>query len=165
MLLDLNSKGQHQVKGKEKESRSLVFTSSRKPCAVSRRSCALTSKRCTKKGDVFFCCQSKPIVFLPFSLPSLSFLLKQKWCFVKSPLNAELCGSKFYHAQQYPSIPITIRFACFFWSEIKNEIYYSFIALLSLLIKRWYLTIILMNEAEHLMKNYGDRGGCYGRGG
>ena len=32
--------------------------------------------------------------------------------------NAELCGSKFYHAQQYPSIPITICRACFAWSKI-----------------------------------------------
>ena len=28
-----------------------------------------------------------------------------------------------------------------------------------------YLTILLMNEAEYLMKNYGDRGGCYRGGG
>ena len=63
MLLDLNSKGQHQVKGKEKESRSLVFTSSRKPCAVSRRSCALMSKRCTKKGDVFFVANLNLLLF------------------------------------------------------------------------------------------------------
>ena len=62
--------------------------------------------------------------------------------------NSKLCGSKFYSAQQYPSIPIAICRACFFWSKIiqrdiliiylacfvvnqglKSEIYYTFIPL------------------------------------
>ena len=29
----------------------------------------------------------------------------------------------------------------------------------------WFNYLQLMNEAEYLMKNYGDRGGCYGLGG
>ena len=32
--------------------------------------------------------------------------------------NPDLGGSKFYHAQQYPSIPITICCACFVSSKI-----------------------------------------------
>ena len=36
--------------------------------------------------------------------------------------NAKLCGSKFYTAKQYPSIPITICRACFFWSKIIERV-------------------------------------------
>ena len=64
--------------------------------------------------------------------------------------NSYLCGSKFYHAQQYSGIPITICRACFSWLKIieqeilliyracfvvnrrlKSEIYYTFIPLFS----------------------------------
>ena len=50
--------------------------------------------------------------------------------------NAELYGSKFYQAQQYPSILVT-HLSCFFCliEDLKNELYYSFIALVSLFIK------------------------------
>ena len=47
--------------------------------ALSRRSRATTAKKCTKKSDAraeLLLCQSKPIAFLPFLLPSLSSLLK-----------------------------------------------------------------------------------------
>ena len=33
---------------------------------------------------------------------------------LKSPEMLTVCGSKVYHPQQYPSIPITICSACFF---------------------------------------------------
>ena len=54
------------------------------------RSRASTTKKCTKKRDArakLLFCQSKPIAFLPFSLPSTSSLLKlpivviQKFCY------------------------------------------------------------------------------------
>ena len=73
-FLELNFKRLHQNSGKETESRCLVFTSS-----VSRRSRALTAKKCTKKRDArakLLFCQSKAIAFLPFSLTSTSSLLK-----------------------------------------------------------------------------------------
>ena len=47
--------------------------------AFSRRSRAVTVKKCTKKRDAraeLLFCQSKPIAFLPFSLTSPSSLLK-----------------------------------------------------------------------------------------
>ena len=46
---------------------------------ISRCSRAVMAKKCTKKYDAraeLLFCQSKPIVFLPFSLMSLSLLLK-----------------------------------------------------------------------------------------
>ena len=46
-FLELNSKRLHQSTGKEKESRCLVFTFS----TFSRRSRAVTAKKCTKKRD------------------------------------------------------------------------------------------------------------------
>ena len=48
--------------------------------ALSRCSRAATAKKCTKKGDAcakLLFCQSKPIAFLQFSLPSPSSLLKR----------------------------------------------------------------------------------------
>ena len=46
---------------------------------ISCRSRAATAKKCTKKRDArakLLFCQSKAIAFLPFSLPSLSLLVK-----------------------------------------------------------------------------------------
>ena len=49
----------------------------RKIVALSRRSRALTAKKCTKKRDAkLLLCQSKPSAVLPFSLPSPSLLRK-----------------------------------------------------------------------------------------
>ena len=81
MFLDLNSERLYQSSGKEKESR-LVFTSSTKReirhfhvVVVQRR-----AKKCTKRRDARakfgLLCQSKPIAFLPFSFTSASSLLK-----------------------------------------------------------------------------------------
>ena len=77
-FLELNSKRLHQSSGTEIESR-LVFTSSKKTWnwAVSRRSRAVTGKKCTKNCDVrakLLCYQSKLIAFLPSSLMSTSLL-------------------------------------------------------------------------------------------
>ena len=70
-FLELNCKGLHQSSGKEKESCCLVF-SPREIVALSRRSRALTAKKCTKKRDAkLLLSQSKPMAVLPFSLPSL----------------------------------------------------------------------------------------------
>ena len=47
--------------------------------AFSRRSRALTAKRCTKKCDACaksLFCQSKPVAFLPYSFTSASSLVK-----------------------------------------------------------------------------------------
>ena len=45
--------------------------------ALSRRSRSLTAKKCTKKRDAkLLLSQSKPMAVLPFSLASLSWLLK-----------------------------------------------------------------------------------------
>ena len=75
-FLELNCKGLHQSSGKEKESCCLVF-SPRKIVALSRRSRALTAKKCTKKRDAkLLLSQSKPMAVLPFSLPPLSLLRK-----------------------------------------------------------------------------------------
>ena len=81
MFLDLNSERLYQSSGKEKESR-LVFTSSTKReighfhvVVVQRR-----ATKCTKRRDARakfgLLCQSKPIAFLPFSFTSPSSLLK-----------------------------------------------------------------------------------------
>ena len=66
--LEFNSKGLYQSSGKEKES-----------WVLSRCSRATTAKKCTKKHDAcakLLLCQSKPIGFSLFLLPSLSLLLK-----------------------------------------------------------------------------------------
>ena len=69
-----------------------------------------------------------PSYIVPVITPYVADNDKICWFTVKSPdirvmspemfsqvaRNAELCGSKFYHAQQYPGIPITICRACFF---------------------------------------------------
>ena len=49
----------------------------------------------------------------------------------KTAQNAELCGSKFYHAQPYYTFIMLVSSH----RRLKNEIYYSFIALASLFIK------------------------------
>ena len=63
----------------EKENRFLAFTSSTRSETRKRRSRTTTAKKCTKKrrarAGLWFC-QSKPIAFLAFSLPSSSSLLK-----------------------------------------------------------------------------------------
>ena len=75
-FLELNCKGLHQSSGKEKESCCLVF-SPRKIVALSRRSRALTAKKCTKKRDAkLLLSQSKLMAVLPFLLPSPSLLPK-----------------------------------------------------------------------------------------
>ena len=80
-FLELNSKGLYQSSRNEKEkllSCVLVLDKTRN-YAVSRRSRATKAKKCTKKRDArakLFFRQSKPILFLPFLLPSPSSLLK-----------------------------------------------------------------------------------------
>ena len=79
-FLELNSKRLYRSSGKDKESRCLEFTFSTKTYnyAFSRRSRAVTAKKCTKKRGArtyLLFCQSKPISFLPFSLTSPSSLL------------------------------------------------------------------------------------------
>ena len=79
-FLELNSKRLYRSSGKDKESRCLEFTFSTKTYnyAFSRRSRAVTAKKCTKKCGArtyLLFCQSKPISFLPFSLTSPSSLL------------------------------------------------------------------------------------------
>ena len=49
--------------------------------------------------------------------------------------NAELLGSKFIMLRQNPSIPITTFRACFVSWKIIEQIYYSFIGLVSLVIQ------------------------------
>ena len=68
----LNPKGPYLSLEKEKENYCAVFTNSIRRARESRR-LATTAKKCTKKR---LFCQYKPIVFLPFSLPSPSLLLK-----------------------------------------------------------------------------------------
>ena len=78
MFLELNSKGLYQSSGKEKESCCLVFPSSTKRefrrhfhvVVVQRRLRNVQKKRAARAKLLF--CLSKPIVFLPFSLPSPS---------------------------------------------------------------------------------------------
>ena len=82
IFLELNCKRLYQSSGIEKERRCPVFTSSTKReirhfhVSCSR---APTAMKCTKKrvarAKLLFC-QSKPIAFLPISLPSLPLLLK-----------------------------------------------------------------------------------------
>ena len=82
IFLELNSKRLYQSSGIEKERRCPVFTSSTKReirhfhVSCSR---APTAMKCTKKrvarAKLLFC-QSKPIAFLPISLPSPPLLLK-----------------------------------------------------------------------------------------
>ena len=76
IFLELNSKRLYQSSGK-KRSRCLVFTSSTKRqiryfhvVVVQRR------QRSVLKSVMHLFCKSKPITFLPFSLPSPSSLLK-----------------------------------------------------------------------------------------
>ena len=71
MFLELNSKGLHQSSGKEKESFCLLFPSSTK--REIRQFRATTVEKCTKKRDArakLLFGLSKPIAFLPLSLPS-----------------------------------------------------------------------------------------------
>ena len=75
----MNSLRLYRCSGKEKESRFLVFTSSTK-CEIRHLYVfrAVTLKKCTKKRDTrakLLFCQSKPVVFLPFSLTLASSLL------------------------------------------------------------------------------------------
>ena len=79
-FLEFNSKRPYRSSGKEKESRRFVFTSSIKR-GISRRSRAVTAKKCAKKRDAradlfLFFGQSKPIASMKFSLTSPSSLLK-----------------------------------------------------------------------------------------
>ena len=69
MFLKLTSKGLYQSSGKEKESFCLGLTSSTKRERYGR---AVMAKKCKKIRDARakLFCQSKPIAFLPFSLPS-----------------------------------------------------------------------------------------------
>ena len=73
MFLELNSKGLHQSSGKGKESFCLLFPSSTK--REIRQFRATTVEKCTKKRDArakLLFGLSKPIAFLPLSLPSPS---------------------------------------------------------------------------------------------
>ena len=77
---ELNSKRLYRRSEKEKESRCLVFkiSTKREIQAFSRRSRAVTDKKCTKKRDTrgkLFFYQSIPVGFLLNLLPSLSPLL------------------------------------------------------------------------------------------
>ena len=94
MFLELNSKRLHQSSGKEKESCCLVFSSSTKRkfrnfhvVVVQQRQKNVPKKR-DARAKLF--CYSKPIAFLPFSVPSPSSLLKlpnMDWtCRVLAPL-------------------------------------------------------------------------------
>ena len=79
--MELNSKGLHQSSGKEKESCCLLFRSStkREIRQLHVFCLATTAGKCTKKRDALaklLFCLSKPIAFLPFSLPSPSLLRK-----------------------------------------------------------------------------------------
>ena len=80
ILLELNSKGLHQSSGREKQKCCLLFRPRQKvKFGVSRCSCATTAQKCTKECDArakLLFCLSKPIAFLPFSLPSSSSLRK-----------------------------------------------------------------------------------------
>ena len=74
----------------EEKKKKVVVLGSRPPQNVkfSRRSYAVTAKKCTKKRDAraeLLFCRSKPITFLSFSLTSLSSLLKPSviWWSVK----------------------------------------------------------------------------------
>ena len=78
---ELNSKRLYRRSEKEKESRCLVFkiSTKREIKAFSRRSRAVTDKKCTKKRDTrgkLFFYQSIPVGFLLNLLRSLSPLLK-----------------------------------------------------------------------------------------
>ena len=67
--LELNSKGQYQSSGKEKESCCLRFPALTKPeigTLISRYSRATTAKKCAKKRDArakFLFCYYKPMAF------------------------------------------------------------------------------------------------------
>ena len=81
IFLELNSEGLYQSSGKEKESCCLVFPPSTKRgirhfhvvVAQQRRQRNVQKKRDARAK--LFSCQSKPIAFLPFSVPSLLSLL------------------------------------------------------------------------------------------
>ena len=65
-----------KFKKRKKNSSSLVYVLLRYFTSYGH---AVTAKKCTKKRDArakLLFCQSKPIAFLPFSLPSPSLLLK-----------------------------------------------------------------------------------------
>ena len=71
--------------------------------------------------------------------------------------NAELCGSKLYHAQLHPSIPIAICRACFFWSKIiEQDVYLIYRACLVVnqgLKSEIYFTFIPLVSSHHRLKN------------
>ena len=82
IFLELNSKRVYQNSEKGKESRCLVFTSFTKReirqshvVVVQRRQRKVHKVKRDARSELLFC-QSKPIAFLPFLLPSSSSLLK-----------------------------------------------------------------------------------------
>ena len=82
IFLELNSKSLYQSSEKGKESRCLVFTSSTKReigqshvVVVQRRQRKVHKVKRDARAELLFC-QSKPIAFLPFLLPSSSSFLK-----------------------------------------------------------------------------------------
>ena len=82
IFLELNSKSLYQSSEKGKESRCLVFTSSTKReirqshvVVVQRRQRKVHKVKRDARAELLFC-QSKPIVLLPFLLPSSSSFLK-----------------------------------------------------------------------------------------
>ena len=67
------------MEGQESKKKIVVFCSRPQDVTFSRRSRAVTAKKCPKKRDArakLLFCQSKPIALLPFSLTSPSSLLK-----------------------------------------------------------------------------------------
>ena len=115
---EFNSEGLYQSLGKEKGSFRPVSPSSTKTCRhlhVLLADRATTATNCRKKRDtraklLFY--QSKPIAFLPFSLPSPSSLLKlpnetaAMLVFQTSPVGVEL-----FLMQKHSFVPILKRFA------------------------------------------------------
>ena len=82
IFLELNFKGLQQSSGKEKESCCLLSRPRQNVklgSLISRCIRATTAEKCTKKRDArakLLFCLSKPIAFLPYSLPSSSSLRK-----------------------------------------------------------------------------------------
>ena len=77
-ILELNPKGLHQSSGKEKESSCLLFPSSTK-CEIRHFHVVVVKRRqrnVQKSVMHVQSCLSKPVAFLPFSLPSPSSLRK-----------------------------------------------------------------------------------------
>ena len=92
VFLDLNSKRLYQSSGKEKESRCLLFTSSTKR-EIRYFHIVVVHRRQRNKRDAsakLLFCQSKPIAFLLFSLPSPSSLPKLS----NVILSRSLCGGE-----------------------------------------------------------------------